>query len=201
MPTLSEWQTALTTPRNITIESSAALLASVHARQARHNARLQARGRPLALAKGPLAVVERFDPHTTVPLAPVSLLHRLGVITTPVVPNLTDISSTWAHIRYLWAFHLPDGTPNDLLRLSSAALGIDFHQKALMSDQIGVGMAAVVMELYFNAADAVDVAVAVDEQVLPVELAGAASPDYLFSNADGRPTMSSSAREPDVGER
>ncbi len=185
MPTLSQWETALRTPRNITIESSPALLASVHAKQARHNARLQARGHPLTLAKGPLAVVEQFDPRLTVPLAPVSLLHRLGVITTPVIPNLTDISSTWAHMRYLWAFELPDGTPNDPLRLSSAALDIDFHQKGLMSDQIGVGMAAVVMELYFDAADAVDVAVALDEQVLPVELAGAASPDYLFSNVDG----------------
>ena len=56
MPTLSQWETALRTPRNIKIESSPALLASVHAKQARHNARLQARGHPLALAKGPLAL-------------------------------------------------------------------------------------------------------------------------------------------------
>lgn len=185
MPTLYEWQTALSTPRSITIESSPALLASVYAKQARRNARLQARGHPLALTKGPLAVVEQFDPYLTVPLAPVSLLHRLGVITTPVIPNLTDISSTWAHIRYLWAFELPDGTQNDFLRLSGAALGVDSHQKGLMSDQIGVGMAAAVMETHFGATDAVDVAVLLEEQILPVELAGAASPDYLFSNVDG----------------
>ena len=51
-----------------------------------------------------------------------------------------------------------------------------------MSDQIGVGMAALVMELYFNAPAAADVAVALNEQVLLVELTEAASPDYLFWN-------------------
>ena len=172
---------ALATPRSVTIESSQALLASVQARQVQRNARLQAEGHPPALAKSPLEVVAQFDPSLTVQLAPIHLLHRLGVITTPVVPNLADISSTWAYIRYLWAFEPPDGTPNDPLRLSGAALGIDVHQKTLMSDQIGVGMAAVVMELYFNAPVAVDVAVALNEQVLPVDLAEAASPDYLFS--------------------
>ena len=184
MPTRQEWVNALLTPRNVTIESSQELLASVQAKQAQKNARLQANGYPPMLRKGPLAVVTQFEPSLTVQLMPIHLLHRLGVITTPVVPNLADISSTWAYIRYLWAFEPPDGTPNDPLRLSGAALGIDRHQKVLMSDQIGVGMAALVMGSYFNAPEAADVAVALSEQVLPVELTEAASPDYLFSNAE-----------------
>ena len=183
MLTRQQWMNALATPRSVTIESSQELLASVQAKQAQQNERLQAKSRPPALRKGPLAVVAQFAPSLRVPLKPIHLLHRLGVITTPVVPNLADISSTWAYIRYLWAFELPDGTPNDPLRLSDAALGIDVHQKRLMSDQIGVGMAALVMELYFNAPAAADVAVALNEQVLLVELTEAASPDYLFWNA------------------
>ena len=80
---------------------------------------------------------------------------------------------------------MPDGRPNDRLRLSGAALDIDIHQKGLMSDQIGVGMAALILEQYFNAPYAADVSVVAKERILPVELAGAASPDYLFSNAAG----------------
>ena len=183
MPTLQQWVNALTIPRHVTIESSQSLLASVQAKQAEQNARLQAKSRPPPLRKGRLAVVPKFDPSRTVPISPIRLLHRLGVITTPVIPNLADISSTWAIIRYLWAFELSDGTPNYPLRLSRAALGIDVHQKRLMSDQIGVGMAALVMESHFNAPRAADVAVALNEQVLPVELTEATSPDYLFWNA------------------
>ncbi|MDE0434478.1 MAG: hypothetical protein OXH92_10770 [Bryobacterales bacterium] len=184
MPTLQQWVNALAIPRHITIESSQALLDSVREKQAQRNARLRASGRSPALKKDQLEVVQRFAPSRTVPLRPIDLLHRLGVITTPVVPNLADISSWWAYIRYLWAFELPDGTSDDRLRLSDAALGIDVHQKRLMSDQIGVGMAALIMKLYFDAPGASDVAVALNEQVLPVDLTEATSPDYLFWNAE-----------------
>ena len=184
VPTLQQWMNALAVPRSVTIESSQALLAAVRAKQVQQNARLQADGRTPASQKGSLAVVAQFDPSLTVQIRPITFLHQLGVITTPVVPNLADISSTWAYFRYLWAFALPDGIPNNPLRLSDAALGIDVHQKCLMSDQIGVGMAALVMALYFNAPEAADVTVVLNEQALPVELAEATSPDYLFWNAE-----------------
>ena len=99
MLTRQQWMNALATPRSVTIESSQELLASVQAKQAQQNERLQAKSRPPALRKGPLAVVAQFAPSLRVPLKPIHLLHRLGVITTPVVPNLADISSTWAYIR------------------------------------------------------------------------------------------------------
>ena len=186
MPTTPPWVGSLElgTPRRVIIESSPALLASIQAKQAQHDERLQAKGHPPASQKS-LTVVAQFSPSFTVQLKPIDLLHRLGVITTPVVPNLADISSWWAYIRYLWAFEPPDGTLNDPLRLSDAALGIDFHQKGLMSEELGVGMAALIMELYFNAPEAADVSLVVSDQSLPAALFKAASPDYLFSNADG----------------
>jgi hypothetical protein len=105
-------------------------------------------------------------------------------VTTPAIENLADISSTWAYLRYLWAFDIPPAkTVNPLLRLSEAARNIDFHQKGLLSDQIGVGMAAVLMGSYLGAPLAADVSVAMDDPAWPIELQYDASPDYLFFNA------------------
>ena len=152
MPALSEWLNALTTPRHVTIESSQALLASIQTKQAQHNARLQARGHLPASPKAKghtsgratLRSAAHGSTGTNTHSAPVGRYHH------PDRSNLTDISSTWAYIRYLWAFKPPGGTQIDPLRLSDAALGIDFHQKGLMSDQIGIGMAALIMDVYLQ---------------------------------------------------
>ena len=172
MPLAEQWRDALLVPRELTIESSSEMLSAIRDKQIRKQTSSQ--------AKRSLATVDQFEPSRTVSVAPIELLHKLGVVTTPIIPNLTDICSTWAYFRYLWAFEIPDGSPNDRLRLSGAALDIDFHQKGLMSDQIGVGIAAVIMERYFNAPQAADVSIVAKERILPVELAGPASPDYLF---------------------
>jgi hypothetical protein len=112
------------------------------------------------------------------------MLHRLGVVTTPAVENLADICSTWAYFRYLWAFEIPSaGATNPLLRLSDAARQIDFHQKGLLSDQIGVGMAALLLGIYLNAPLAADVSVAMDDPAWPIDLQYDTSPDYLFFDA------------------
>ena len=182
MPTLQQWGARSRPPE--TSQSSHPRRCWPRSRRSRRNIIHGCRQTVILRHRRVRWRVAQFAPSLTVKLAPIHLLHRLGVLTTPVVPNLTDISSTWAYIRYLWAFELPDGTPNDPLRLSDAALGLDFHQKGLMSDQIGVGMAALIMELYFNAPDGTDVSVAVNEHVLPAALAEAASPDYLFWNAE-----------------
>src|SRR5690606_35551700 len=108
----------------------------------------------------------------------------LGVVTTPPIDNLADICSTWAYYRYLWAFALPDPPCHTApLCLSTHALAIDFHQKGLMSDQIGVGMAALLMAESFGAPDAADVALAVDDDAWDFTL-GEDSPDYLFFDED-----------------
>lgn len=177
MPTLKEWQDALWDPREVRVESSEALLSSIRTRRSRSQASSQ--------AKGSLAIVKQCKGSRSIPVAPIQLLHRLGLVTTPVVPNLSDICSYWAYIRYLWAFAMPDGTPSDALRLSDAALALDFHQKALMSEQFGMGMAALVMERYFNASFVADVSLVANTPNLPVRLATAKCPDFLFSDATG----------------
>ena len=98
MPKPLQWVNALATPRSVTIESSPELLASIQKKQAQKNARLLATGHSPALWKGPLAAVSKFAPTLAVRQVPIHLLHRLGVVTTPVVRNLADISSTWAYI-------------------------------------------------------------------------------------------------------
>jgi hypothetical protein len=100
------------------------------------------------------------------------------VVTTPAIENLADLCSTWAYYRYLWAFSPPgSGAP---LALSEYAKRIDFHQKGLLSDQIGIGVAAVIMEDHFRAPLAADVDVAMEDPEWPIELRFDTSPDYLF---------------------
>src|SRR5439155_27068403 len=79
-------------------------------------------------------------------IRPIHMLHALGRITTPPVTELLDLSSTWAEIRYVWAFQ-PNraGLRNRSLRLSSAVKELDSHQKTLLSDEFGVGFAAYYM--------------------------------------------------------
>ncbi|MGA9068859.1 MAG: hypothetical protein WB424_01305 [Terracidiphilus sp.] len=182
MPTLAEWEQALTVPRRVIVESSQNLVQQVQQRHARKDAQRK-QGQPAPPRKNNLTVVQTFAPELAVPVVPAYLLHRLGVVTTPSVENLADISSTWAYLRYLWAFRIPEaGERNPLLRLSEEARRIDFHQKALLSDEIGVGMAAVLLGTYFNAPLAVDVSIAMQEptwqrQIVPQN---DSSPDYLF---------------------
>jgi hypothetical protein len=181
MPTLQEWQQALTVPRQVRVESSPALIGQVQERQLRKNAERQRRGRPIPPSKTAIIPVAAFAPETVVPIAPAYLLHRLGVVTTPPVENLADICSTWAYLRYLWAFEIPPpGAVNAALCLSDAAREIDFHQKSLLSDQIGVGMAAVLLGTHMQAPLAADVSVAMNDPSWPIDFQDDTSPDYLF---------------------
>jgi len=183
MPTLEEWVAALAQERLVALESSPALIAEIQARQATYDAALKANGKQPPARKPQVVRAPGVPALSDIRVAPLHLLHRLGVVTTPAIPNLADICSTWAQYRYLWAFELPNGQLDDRLRLSAPAKDIDFHQKGLMSDQIGVGMAALVMETLFNAPDATDVDVALDDPAWPIQL-GSASPDYIFQPVD-----------------
>src|SRR5687767_7230063 len=128
MPTLHQWQQALTVPRQVRVESSPTLIRQIQDRQVRKDADRQRRGRPIPSSKTAIVPVATFAPETVVPIVPAYLLHRLGVVTTPPVENLADICSTWAYLRYLWAFEIPPpGAVNAALRLSDAARDIDFH--------------------------------------------------------------------------
>lgn len=184
MPTLEEWEQALSAPRRVHVESSPSLVEEVQQRHAKKDADRQQRGQPIPPRKNTLSEVSAFAPERDLQVVPAYMLHRLGVVTTPAVENLADICSTWAYFRYLWAFEIPSaGATNPLLRLSDAARQIDFHQKGLLSDQIGVGMAALLLGIYLNAPLAADVSVAMDDPAWPIDLQYDTSPDYLFFDA------------------
>src|SRR5215213_888070 len=181
MPTIQEWLNALTISRRVRVESSPALIQEIQQRQVRKQTERQQRGHPLPSQKLQLMTVSPFAPEAEIDVVPVHLLLRLGVVTTPAVENLADICSTWACFRYLWAFDIPPpGFSNQSLRLSYAARNIDFHQKSLLSDEIGVGMAALLVGAYMNAPLAADVSVAMNDPTWPIDLQSRESPDYLF---------------------
>jgi hypothetical protein len=181
MPTAQEWINALSVPRRVRVESSAALIADIQQRQQQKQTERQQKGQSLPSQKLALTSVAAFSQEIEIDIVPAYLLLRLGTVTTPAVENLADICSTWAYFRYLWAFEIPPpGTLNPALRLSYAAKAIDFHQKGLLSDEIGVGMAALLMDLYMSAPLAADVSVAMNDPAWPIELQDRATPDYLF---------------------
>jgi hypothetical protein len=180
MATIEEWVQALVTPQRVSVESSQQVLNEVEKRRAQKEALRKQKGQDLPDQKPTLSMVPPFVPELAIDIAPVSVLHRLGVVTTPPVENLADICSTWAYLRYIWAFELPIAGITNYFRLSSAAKSIDFHQKGLLSDQLGVGLAALLMSNYLGAPLAADVSVAMDDPAWPIELQDSASPDYLF---------------------
>lgn len=170
---LNDWLNALVMQRELIIESSPELIHDVQELQRkRHFAG------PVAIPQ----VVAEFAPSQWVSIFPVSLLHDIGIITTPPIPNLVDLSSTWSLYRYIWAFApQPDG---GRLYLSEPAKCIDFHQKGLMSDHMGVGITQWIMSRYFAAERGIDVDVARENAVFKDWLGrrrrGQQSPDYLF---------------------
>jgi hypothetical protein len=186
MPTLEEWRRALSEPRTIDVESSLQLINAVQAKHSSSDAQLLQAGKTPLHRKQNLTTVAPFTPMTQVQVVPAFLLHRLGVVTTPQVENLADLSAMWAYIRYLWAFDAPtSGTVGNLpLRLSEEARRIDFHQKSVLSDQIGVGIAAVLIQTHFDAPLVADVSVAMNDPAWPIQTINRLSPDYLFFNAD-----------------
>jgi DNA gyrase inhibitor GyrI len=178
----NDWLDAQTEQRTISILSNQNLLNDVREKQQdrRDN------GYTGPAKRGQL--VNRFSPFVEDTLAPAELLHAVGRITTPIIGNLADLSTTWAMTRYLWAF-----SPNrDSLGLSRIAKNIDSHQKSILSDELGVGMAWWVMKNHFDAKQRIDVEVALDNPSIrqalnfdEVESVGKASPDYLFRLEDG----------------
>jgi hypothetical protein len=177
LPTLNDWLNALSFNREIEIISSRSLISNVQQKQLQRSQDFVRQNKLPPPMKNNLTPVFIFNPSATVTIQPISLLHSIGRITTPPVPNLADLSSTWAIIRYLWAFE-PAQNQGQQLLLSSIARQIDFHQKVLLSDEIGMGMAYYIMTEYFNTTEVIDASIAL--QKLPVHLQYSTSPDFLF---------------------
>ena len=172
MPLPAEWIRALRSRHTISISSTAALINRIQAAQA-------ARG-PAAIQTKAVAIVPGFDPPVTEEFRLIELLHALGEITTPPATNYTDLSATWAIIRYIWAFELGLQNIPMPLTLSLTARALDFHQKSLLSDQIGVGMAALIMKRRFAVPAAIDVSIALNDPTWFLFQGSRRSPDYLF---------------------
>ncbi len=179
MPTPSDWLKALTIDQEIDLVSSHTLIADVRRQQASraHEFTNQSKTAPPMKA---IAPVPKFNPSRLINIKPIHLLHALGRITTPPVPNLADLSSTWAILRYVWAFNAPTNSTGNSLVLSETARKLDFHQKALLSDEIGIGMAYYIMMNYFRTSHAVDVSVALETNKWNIVQRYPVSPDYLF---------------------
>jgi hypothetical protein len=146
MPTRSEWLQALRREHIIQIESSQDLCDEmcdeINMLQQWRDQDRRAQGlgplRRKRLAPWPLSGSPRQD----IRVRPIDFLHALGRITTPPITELIDLSSTWAERRYIWAFAPSRSLGLRRMRLSEPVKHLDFHQKALFSDEFGVRFAA-----------------------------------------------------------
>ena len=182
MPNPITWIRSLFTKYVVTVESNQAIIQSVRHKQNLRNQDFITRRLTPPAMKTNLAVDVRFDPYLDIAISPHELLHAMGIITTPSVPNLAKLSATWAIIRYVWAFAPSLGNANQPLQLSTEARRIDFHQKNLLSDEVGMAMGYYVMTHYFGTPFWVDVKEALDDQTWNLSQLGKAMPDYIFFN-------------------
>lgn len=175
MPTVEEWDAALVTTRYVSVDSTQTLASKVNQKS---NSATFTGASKLATS------LPEFSPPRQIAITTSELLLILGRIMSPRIENLVDLYSTWAKIRYVWAFN-PDPNPSEL-RLSDEALNIDFHQKGLMSDEIGTGMAALISERFFGGSNPIDVDVAFRSQTIQgLTYQYSTSPDYIFERAGG----------------
>lgn len=180
MQTQNDFVSALTTDFTVEVISSNDLISDIYRKQALRQRGLSRRGRHPVPSKTVLATVPPFDPSKTITIKPIFLLHSIGRITTPPVPNFASLSATWAVIRYLWAFDTDGTTHSQPLHLSRIARDLDFHQKAVLSDEVGMGMAWYIMTGYLGTTEAIDVSIALETPSWSMFQQFPASPDYLF---------------------
>lgn len=175
MPTIAEWQNALNVPRIVRLNATDDLADQVNSLPKTRSFK----GRP-KVATG----LSKFSPFQSFLVKPIELLYAMGRITTPRIPNLADLCSTWARIRYIWAF---DPNPRrGQLCLSNETRNIDTHQKAVLSDEVGVGMAALILDQFFQAKNPVDVSVVLKSKSIPgLRAIYTTSPDYIFETDGG----------------
>ena len=174
MPTLDEWEAGLTRLRSVLVDSSNQLANQINNLPGSRSFHNQPK-----VATGLLS----FNVPRQILVTPFDLLRALGETTTPNIPSLVDISSMWAQLRYIWAFN-PTDPEESLLRLSDEVQNIDFHQKSLLSDEIGVGIAALIVETQLNGHNPIDVSLALNnQQILGFTRSQGytTSPDYIFT--------------------
>jgi hypothetical protein len=164
----------------VRIESSNDLLANVNRKVEKRRRELQAKGAQPPVFKN-ATVLGALQGRRDWNIRAIDLLHKIGFLTTPSWTNMARLSASWATRRYFWAIAepLPQGTN---LRLSDDARRMDFHQKTLLSDEFGIGMAGLLIEKFFDAGSFVDISIALDDPAAyqNIEREGDAQPDYLI---------------------
>src|SRR3989442_828051 len=164
----------------VRIESSNDLLTRVNLQVAKRGQALQAKGKPIPGSKT-ATVVNVLQPERNWSIRAIDLLHKIGFLTTPNGVNMARLSASWATRRNFWAIGAPVAQePN--LRLSDDARRMDFHQKTLLSDEFGIGMAGLLMENSFGASSFVDISIALNDPAAyqGIQQDGDAQPDYLM---------------------
>ncbi|MHB8807401.1 MAG: hypothetical protein ACYC59_07455 [Anaerolineaceae bacterium] len=125
-----------------------------------------------------------FDPPREISINLAKLFFSLGKITTPQNVFLNRINSLWPFFKYSWVFERGSTTSN--LIFSEIADDMDFHQKSLMSDELGVGMAVLITEQFFGGLNPIDVDFAIRYMSYGrIDRQYNTSPDYLFKTTDG----------------
>jgi hypothetical protein len=177
----------LNATHRVRVESSDSLVAKVNREIAARRQRLQAKGAPIPDFKTP-TVLAALQGSRDWDIRAIDLLHKIGFLTTPgwLNVNMAKLSASWATRRYFWTIAEPLPT-NTAFRLSEDARQMDFHQKTLLSDEFGVGMAGLLMEQFLGAASFIDISVALNapEAYQNIDREGSAQPDYLMWGEDG----------------
>jgi len=168
----------------VKVESSNELIRKVNRKRANRQADLQAKLAPIPPSKN-ATLVASLAGRNDWNIRAIDLLHKIGFLTTPASVNMAKLSSSWATRRYFWAIAEPGQNqlpqiPN--FRLSADARQMDFHQKTLLSDEFGIGMAGLLIEQFFQADSFIDISAALDDPIAFQNIVqqGDAQPDYLM---------------------
>jgi len=164
----------------VEIESSNLLLAKVNRKVEKRRRELLRKGAPPPVFKNG-TVLAALQGRRDWNLRAIDLLHKIGFLTTPGWTNMARLSASWATRRYFWAIAEPSAQVSSL-RLSNDARRMDFHQKTLLSDEFGIGMAGLLIETFFGAGSFVDMSIALNDptRFQDIEQEGDAQPDYLM---------------------
>ena len=177
--TKKQWIQSLRKDAWISVDSSPGLVNKVAAAVAGLAAKAQQEVKPT------LTVIPGLQAVNPVRLAPIQLLHALAKITTPAIPNLAAFSSSWAERRYIWAFDPTRDVAAPWLRLSQYSRKLDFHQKTLLSDDLGVAVACYLTEKFFPVSDIANTTTAVESKLLGAYKQGRKWPDLVCTNSSG----------------
>jgi hypothetical protein len=168
----------------VNLDSSAKTIQAVQKKVQARNDKLNDKGKPSAISKGSVSVNAILQ-QGTLQIRAIDLLRKIGELTTPAWVNMATLSASWATRRYFWAIAEANRVAARL-RLNDDVQEMDFHQKTLLSDEFGVGMAGLVLERIFQADQAVDVSVALRDtrRFQNMSATSNSQPDYLMWNVD-----------------